>query len=270
VTGEALAPREFHDRLQQLMQARGWRDTDGGAAQSLLIAASVAERRDLSNIDVQAVVPEEFFIRNDVSAFEVSSALRDFMGTRPVGNDATGFELITIDRIDSFAAVREIDPSQVAGFARWLDINERVVKHCIHKVLGDPNIDQDWGGERADIVTDRVQVDAVRTLTAFLLKGRSVRGPLYGSELGRRGDQIVRLMEVRARLSVIQHVGEIPSETQDQLRFAVTALRVAGVTDAHGSVWDGVDTARLLRAYGYLDPDGNLTAQGEAANEQRL
>jgi hypothetical protein len=266
VSGDLLAPRAFHDRLQQLMQARGWRDPDGSAAQSLLIAASAAEHGYLADIDIAAVLPNEFFIRNGVSEAEVRSALHDFVGTIRVRIDGSDFELVTIDELDSFAAVRQIEPDQVAGFATWLDINERVVKHCIHTVLGDPNIDQDWGGERADIVTDRVQVDGQRTLTAFLLKGRSVRGPLYGSDLGRRGDQIIRLMEVRAPLSVVQHVGQIPSETQDQLRHGVAALREAGVVGARGSVWDGVDTARLLCAHGYLDANGKLTAQGAAAN----
>lgn len=184
-----------------------------------------------------------------------------------LGADPDSFELVPIDEIDSFRAVHEVDPREVSGYAQSLDVNERVIKHCIHMVLGDPYIDADWGGERADVTTDNVELSGRRTLTAFLLKGRSVKGPLVGAKLGVRGDQMVRLMEVRAQLSVVQHVSQVPSETVDQLRNGVMALRVTGVAGARASVWNGVDTARLLRAHGYLDQFGKLTAEGRAADE---
>jgi hypothetical protein len=264
---DSLTPRAFHDRLLQMMQARGWRDPDGRAAEGLLLASSLASGRSCAGIALEQAVTEEFLARNDIRIPELRSALDDWMNDLRLGADPDVFELVTIDEIDSFSLVRSIEPGEVSGYSTSLDINERVVKHCIHSTLGDPYIDEDWGGERADVTTDRVKLDGQRLLTAFLLKGRSVPGPLLGSKLGTRGDQIVRLMEVRAELSVVQHVSEIPSETVDQLRYGVTALRVTGVEGAKASVWDGVDTARLLRAYGYIDEKGTLTAAGRTADD---
>ena len=184
------------------------------------------------------------------------------------GARGAGLETITIDEIDSFAKVREITAGEVKAYSQPLKVNERVIKHCIHRILDDPYIDDDHGGERADVVSDRVILRGRRTPTAFMLKGPSVPGPLYGSKAGRRGDQVVRLLEVRASLSVIQHVADIPSETFDQLRYGVIALRSAGVPGALACKCDGVDTARLLRAYGYLNADGTQTALARDADDE--
>lgn len=262
-----LDPRAFLDAIFQLFQRRGWRDRDN-AADAILIAAASAPDRALESESAASAVPSAFLERNGISKSQLARALDDEMAGAVVGSDRESFELLPIDEVDSFAIVREVEADQVRDFAAPIQINERVIKHCIHRLVGDPYIDEDWGGERSDIGTGRVFLGGSRKLTGFLLKGRSVQGPLYGSELGTRGDQIVRLLEVRAELSVVQHVHQIPTETQDQLRYGVIALRVTGVPAALGSAWDGVDTARLLLAAGYIDERGALTEAGLKADEE--
>lgn len=261
-------PRDFLDEILQLFQRHDWKDQDG-AADAVLTWVAATPERALVPAEAAEAVPSDFLSRNKTTRELVEQAFRDELEGMPLEKPAGSLELITIDDIDSFALVRDIDPARVKDIARPLRVNERVIKHCIHHVIGDPYVDEDWGGERADIGTARVQLSGARKQTAFLLKGRSVTGPLYGSELGTRGDQIVRLMEMRAELSVVQHVNQIPAETQDQLRYGVIALRATGaVENALGSAWDGVDTGRLLLAASYIDEDANLTAAGQAAEAE--
>jgi hypothetical protein len=265
----ALSALAFRDALQQALQSRGWRDRGAELADALLVAVSVQRPRDWRELDLESVVPADFYIANHATPSGLVSLLGDRVGEVPeVIFDDADLEIVTIDDIDSFAAVRDVAAADVKDYAQPLRVNERVIKHCIHRVLDDPYIDDDHGGERADIVSDRLVFRGRRTLSAFMLKGPSVLGPLYGSKAGRRGDQVVRLLEVRAELSVIQHVADIPSETFDQLRYGVIALRTAGVSGATACKCDGVDTARLLRAYGYLNDDGSQTDVAKRADNE--
>jgi hypothetical protein len=263
-----IGSRAYLDKVLQAFQLHGWNDRDDAAA-SLTVAVASGPSRTWADVDVAAATPADFLERNGIDAGRVQRALEEVLGDCELHDEAEGFELVTIDDIDSFALVRDVDPDNVAAFARPLIINERVVKHCIHHVIADPYIDDDWAGERSDIASRQLVLDGQRRLAAFLLKGRSVTGPLYGSELGTRGDQITRLLEQRAQLSVIQHVHEIPNETVDQLRYGLISLRAQRIVPgAVGSVWDGVDTARLLLAAGYIDDQGDMTAVGAAANAE--
>jgi hypothetical protein len=264
---ETIAPRAFEDHLRRLFLERGWRDTDGVIA-ALLAAAARAPDRKLAGKPLSALLPVDFLTRHQIDADVVERALAEGMADIAMGLETAPSPLVPIDDIDSFAEVRGVSAEEVASFSAPLRVPERIMKHCIHTVLGDPYPDIDHGGERADVITPRVVVGGAPLQAAFMLKGPSVSGPLYGSRAGARGDQIVRLISARAQLSVIQHVHQVPVETVDQLRFGLAALRAGDVPDAIGSVWDGVDSARLLRAYGYIESDGRLTPAGAAANEE--
>jgi hypothetical protein len=263
-----LAPRAFLDALLRLFLEEGWHDSDDAAA-VLTVAVAASASGTFGDVDVAAITPPDFLERNRIDAARLGRALDRAFDDVRIRPDASDFELVQIDDIDSFSIVRNIDPARVAGFSAPLKVNERVIKHCVHQLIGDPYIDCDWGGERSDVASGRVELDGQRVVAAFLLKGPSVAGPLYGSKLGSRGDQIIRLLEQRAQLSVIQHVDAIPGETVDQLRYGVIALRAtSAVPAARGSAWDGVDTARLLLAAGYIDEDGTMTATGKRANQE--
>jgi hypothetical protein len=263
-----LDPRAFLDAVMRTFQEEGWKDADDAAA-AITIAAATSPGRRFSDVDVRQATPTDFLERNGIDAGRLERSLHRTLGDTRVAPEIESFEVLPIDAIDSFSVATRVDPREVASFSAPLKVNERVIKHCIHHLIGDPYVDTDWGGERSDIESARVEVAGERVASAFLLKGQSVTGPLYGSTLGTRGDQIIRLLEQRAQLSIIQHVHTIPGETVDQLRYGVIALRATGaVASAQCSVWDGVDTARLLLASGYIDADGSLTAAGNAANEE--
>jgi hypothetical protein len=167
--------------------------------------------------------------------------------------------LVEMGEIDSFRRALAVPAEQVAGFANPLVLPERVVKHLLARLLGEPFVPNDWGGEHDDLYTTRATLNDRPTPTSFLLKGAGLKGMLTPSRLGKNGDQLTRMLRQPADLFVVQHVGPVSPAVRQQLQDAVVARRTHGHTAAVGSVWDGVDTARLFVAHGYLEPHtGNL------------
>lgn len=162
--------------------------------------------------------------------------------------------LVEMGEIDSFRRMLDVPAAQVAGFANPLDLPERIVKHLLARLLGEPFVPNDWGGEHDDLYTTRVTFDGRPTPTSFLLKGPGLKGLLTPSRLGKNGDQLTRMLRQPADLFIVQHVGPVSPAVRQQLQDAIVARRTHGYTAAVGSVWDGVDTARLFVAHGYLDP----------------
>ncbi len=169
-------------------------------------------------------------------------------GSRPeTEGEAVICREIFVDDIDSFSRVKQVPPKEVADSVP-LNLAERKVKRALAGIIGEKFIPKDWGGETSDLLTSRVVVDGGRITAAFLLKGPSV-GRLTIAKCGKNGDQILRLVREPATLFVVQHVGEIASDVREMLRtFACRESRKGGRTILY-CVIDGVDTARILRAY---------------------
>jgi hypothetical protein len=55
------------------------------------------------------------------------------------------------------------------------------------------------------------------------------------------------------QLFIVQHVGQVSPTVRAQLEAAILARRVQGHAQSVGSVWDGVDVARLFVAHRFLD-----------------
>jgi hypothetical protein len=87
-----------------------------------------------------------------------------------------------------------------------------------------------------------------------VLKGRGTSGKLTPKKLGHNGDQITWMLAQPAELFVVQHIGEVATAISRQLEDAIVARRTRGYPHAIGSIWDGVDLARLLVAHELLDP----------------
>jgi hypothetical protein len=162
--------------------------------------------------------------------------------------------LVEMGQIDSFRGALEVPAEQVAGFANSLVLPERVVKQLLARLLGEPFVPNDWGGEHDDLYTTRVTFRGQPTPTSFLLKGAGLKGMLTPARLGKNGDQLTRMLRQPADLFIVQHVGAVSAAVRQQLQEAVVARRVHGHTVAVGSVWDGSDTARLFVAHGYIEP----------------
>jgi hypothetical protein len=162
--------------------------------------------------------------------------------------------IIQIADIDSFSRVGDIRSEDVEDFANPLNLLEDIVEQIIAKIIGEVYRIKDWAGENDDMFTAQMMLHGRNVRTSFLLKGSGLKGPLKPKNLGKNGDQITRMMDQPAELFVVQHVNRVDPAVRKQLQDAVIARRVEGNEVAVGTVWDGIDTARLGVAYGFLDP----------------
>jgi hypothetical protein len=175
---------------------------------------------------------------------------------------ASARALIEMGEIDSFRKMREVPPGEVAGFANPLALPERVVKHLLAGLLGEPFVVKDWGGEHGDLYTTRVNFGGRPTPASFLLKGAGTKGMLTPARLGKNGDQLTNMLHLPADVFIVQHIGAVSPAVRQQLQDAIVARRAQGHTAAVGSVWDGVDIARLFVAHGFLEPSTGKLRSG--------
>jgi hypothetical protein len=249
VTGES--PQATLSRIVDEFELRRWRDVGQTA---LKITRSVQRSGGEPDLDALARIPSQAFLTiNRTTRPRVKEALsRALRGLRlavPLP------PLISIEAIGSFARVSDVSPQQVASLvAKKLPLPEQTVKEFIAKIIGEPYLDTDWGGELSDVLTTRIELNGQRVAGAFLLKGAGSKKKLKPGDLGKNGDQVRRLSKQDADLYVVQHVGEFDEAVRDQLADMILAKRAKGSPNAVGSLWDGSDCARLFIAYGLIDP----------------
>ncbi len=199
----------------------------------------------------------QFFRANSVTAEEVAHVLWPEIAAssttllQPERQPSPEALFVSIDEIDSFRKVLAVSSKQVRIHVP-LDILEDDIQSAIEAIVQELEHDKDWGGETSDLFTTRVVMAGKRIVAAWLLKGRALKGKLTPAKAGKRGTQIQRLFTEPADLFVVQHVDAIDSSVSDEMQ-----LRAAAVARQRGSTvyWctvDGTDTARLLKAYGFL------------------
>ena len=141
----------------------------------------------------------------------------------------------------------------------WMNVMQKMpekeVKQAFAKLLGEP-IQNDWGGESNDHFSRNVRVNGRRRSAAFLLKGPS--GGNYFKKMtldmcGRRANQILRLTESGANISIIQHCHLIGEDVGKTLRNLTVAPggRVSRIARKFCLI-DGQATYRILKAYNLL------------------
>jgi hypothetical protein len=167
--------------------------------------------------------------------------------------------------IDAFARISNFRaPAERPLRSIMLGIPEAQVKAALAEIIGEPFVPKDWGGEHSDLFTSRLTIDGVPANAAFLLKGPSVPGPMHVADLGKRGDQIVRLFDEPADLLILQHCNKIETAV-------VKTMRAFAVDPKHPRrfcIIDGADTYRILRAYGYLDANGLFSTRTVASRRK--
>lgn len=174
----------------------------------------------------------------------------DFLGALPTKEGA--FEEIYVDDIDSFNRVDKIEPNEVKNLVP-LGLLEKTIKEHFAEIVGESFVQKDWGGELGDLFTSRVILDGRRIPAAFMFKGRGFMKRLTIADCGKNGDQIIRLLKMPARLFIIQHIWEIDHTVRELLEvMAETKARQTG-RKIYYCLLDGVDTARILLAYGKLE-----------------
>lgn len=153
---------------------------------------------------------------------------------------------IYVEDIDSFQVVENVNADDL-DVELPLEMYEEDVKDCLREIIGEPFDQDDWGGERNDLFTNRVLVDGERVDTAFMLKGPSVSSEMHMSDAGSRGDQVQRLFESPANLYIVQYNGKFED------RFIQHVRQQAQIENADMfCLLDGTDTARVLQAYGKI------------------
>ncbi len=196
-------------------------------------------------------ISPRFFGQKDTTAAAVRDVFAAALRGATLAQDRP--PLIAVDDIDSFAAVSRVSREEVATFGYPLRIPENDVKAAIHSILSEPFTTAHSPAELSDIFTLATELGGNRVPAGFLLKGPGLgRKTMRIADLGTSGNQIIKLTRSEAELLVVQFVGQIDEDVYAHLRQAVAAQRTAG-KPAVGSVWDGVDTARLLAAHGWLD-----------------
>jgi hypothetical protein len=129
-----------------------------------------------------------------------------------------------------------------------LTLSEAKVKESICEIIGYPFPQRDWGGEVCDIFCN-MQFRRRSVPAAFVLKGKSyAHRPLRITDLGKNGDQLVRLFTLQAEIFILQSNGPIDGAVYSQVQAQVAEKLMAN-QPVYYLMIDGVQTARLLRAY---------------------
>lgn len=171
-----------------------------------------------------------------------------FEATRPILPylDAASNLRVSINELDSFAAVRRISSGEVRGSVP-VQVSEDRIQSAIEEIIGELAHKKDWAGEYADLVSGHLRYRGLRRMVVAALKGPIKKYPLQIKDYGKNGDQIERLFQVDADIYLIQGCGS----------FAETLVNhIAGLAKrrANEGQWlrycliDGTDTARVLLA----------------------
>lgn len=156
------------------------------------------------------------------------------------------WQTISPRQIDQFANVDFDAPVSRVDLEELRDVSEAEVKAMIARLLGEPVVPRDWGGEQMDLWTTRLLVDGDQLSAAFLLKGPAKFAPMTVAMLGKNGDQLERLARTAADILVLQHCHEITPAVISTLRAHASDYR----NPRRYLIIDGYDTLRILRSAG--------------------
>lgn len=163
--------------------------------------------------------------------------------------DTSDWQRIPPREVEQFASVDWDLAVSVEDLRALRDVPEATVKSILARILGEPIVPKDWGGEQADLWTSKLRVGGEELTAAFLLKGPARFQPLTIRMLGVNGDQIERLGRTAAEVLVVQHCHAIRPEVYSLLRSIASDFRNV----RRYMLIDGFDTYRLLRAAGLGD-----------------
>ena len=159
------------------------------------------------------------------------------------------FGEILPEDIDQFSRMKDVD---VGSNDEWMDamrkLPETAVKEAFASLLSEPT-KKDWGGESDDHFSANVSVRGRRRTAAFVLKGPSPFREMTQEMCGKRADQIHRMVDSDADVSVVQHAHLIGSVVRRTLRELTIR---PGDSRRKYCLIDGQATYRILKAYSFL------------------
>jgi hypothetical protein len=152
---------------------------------------------------------------------------------------------ITVDDIEAFSRVKGVKGSATLPSS----LSETKFKEGIQSILQEPGTFKDWGGEKSDLFTTRLNVAGARHSAAFAFKGPGLNGKLTIARMGKNGDQGPRLFQEPADVFLVQHWREIDSEVLTLLQSLAIALSATTGKTVWYGVMDGRDSDRIRLAY---------------------
>lgn len=198
-------------------------------------------RRQFLLAHVAAIEPNSVELR----PIAIATRLLGPPGRRWVEED---WQHVKPTEIDQFAAANWQQHVTTRDLTVLKNLPEAKVKAALAKILGEPVVPKDWGGEQSDLWTPTLRIAGTRVTAAFLLKGPARFAPMTIAMLGKNGDQIERLARTTAELLVVQHCHEIRPEVFSMLRSVASNFRDI----RRYMLIDGYDTYRILAAFGHL------------------
>ena len=138
---------------------------------------------------------------------------------------------------------------KIANNLNTIRVYESLIKKGIQKIIGEKGKFQDWGGERNDLFSTRIKTKYGRKNIAFGFKGKGTKGLLTLKKMGKNGDQIPRLYKSPADIFIVQYCGEIDESILDLLKSLAEAKSAIENKRVYYGIIDGIDTAKLLKAY---------------------
>ncbi len=148
------------------------------------------------------------------------------------------------EEINEFEDLEKFD-IRVVDINEMKKYSEKDLKKWIAEIIGEKFIQKDWGGEKSDLFTTNLHIKKQRIRAAFLLKGPSKFHPMSIKDLGKQGDQIVRLFDEPADIYILQHCHFIKSEVEKMM--SAFASRFYDVS--YYCIINGIDTFRILKSY---------------------
>ncbi|MFI1378424.1 hypothetical protein [Embleya sp. NPDC020886] len=174
--------------------------------------------------------------------------IRSFVDDCPVPEGSAPGARVYPSDISQFSGIDFASPLTDAEGEAVLRVPEDVVKHAFARLIGEPYVPKDWGGERSDLYTSRVFVRRRQVSAAWLFKGPGYPRAMDVRALGKNGDQIDRLFTEPAELLVLQHCHEIKPNVVGMMdAYAHDARRPRSYM-----IIDGADTGRILRSLDLL------------------
>lgn len=164
--------------------------------------------------------------------------------TLSIPKNQVSIQQVTIDDIDSFQRVRNVPHTQ--------EIKphlEKVIKTGIQRIVNEPGIFQDWGGEIDDFFSTRLVIGKERKTVAIALKGQATKGVLTPKKMGTNGDQIQRLFRAPAEVYLVEYWNGIDEAVVELMKVFATTKSYSEGRKIFFGVIDGQDTARLIAAY---------------------
>ena len=159
------------------------------------------------------------------------------------------FGEILPEDIDQFSRMSDV---RVKDDAEWMSkmkvLPEEMVKKKFASLLSEPT-KSDWGGESNDHFSANVSVGGQRKTAAYLLKGPNEFREMTLEMCGKRADQIHRLVDSDADISIVQHAHLIGPVVRRTLRKETI---LPGNYRRKFCLIDGQATYRILKAYSLL------------------